>query len=118
MLDLTYKKNRIKHTIETLLKDIKHQSLPVRAVIIFGSIATNTFDENSDLDICIIHHGEGDYCIDTHFAARMEVESYLGEIVEHELNIDFVHTTKKGYDNGKYVFESVRQEGRVIYGEL
>ena len=103
---------RMKKAINNLLSDIKSKVLPVDAVILFGSVLNEKFNEYSDLDICIIH--ESDLTI----RQLRELELYFKELLADEVDANFIYCNREKLQQGHQVFDSIRKEGKVIYGIL
>jgi len=72
-------------------------------MILFGSFSKNTFRPDSDLDIALVlkkiprDRREYIYCFD----------------IERDLNL--ILCTEEILETGKYVFDSIRKEGVIIY---
>lgn len=82
----------------------------VKTLALFGSILTDRFNENSDVDFLVnfdtTHHEEWDY-VSNYFDFQAELESILHR------KVDLV--VEKGLKN-KYFIENVNRTKRVIYG--
>ena len=103
---------RIKNIANALFMDIKTKTFPVDMIILFGSTAKNIIHERSDMDICIVSDEE------LSITQKREIENYFYDMTQSEFNPDFVYCDKDKLQNGKQVFEKIRQEGRVIYERL
>ena len=106
------KQVRMKKAVNTLIADIKTQSFPADMIILFGSIARNSISEHSDMDICIV--SEEDLSI----RQIRDIENYFYHMAQGEFKLDFVYCDRDKLASGNRVFESIRNEGRIIYGQL
>ena len=103
---------RMKNAINALIADIKTQTFPADAIILFGSIAKNDINEYSDMDICIVSEE------DLQIRQKRDIENYFYDMAQGEFKPDFVYCNKDKLTSGSQVFENIRQEGRIIYGQL
>jgi len=100
---------RMKKTINRLIADIKTKTFPVDMIILFGSVAKGKIHELSDMDICIVSDEE------LSIRKMREIENYFYDQVDDEFTLDFIHCDTHKLKNGEYVFERIRQEGRILY---
>ena len=103
---------RMKSALNDLISDIQTRSFPVDTIIMFGSVAKNSFNEHSDLDICVVS--------DDSLSERQqrEIESYFNDVLRNEIDVDFTYCTHGILASGSQVFRRIRNEGRILYGHV
>ena len=110
-INMDIKINRKIKSLENLISDIKSKELPLQRVILFGSFATNNFNEKSDLDLCLVYEKDKKpSCKD-----MVEIEAYIDSLVSHEMCVDFMYATSEQIETGSRVFNSIRREGLVLW---
>jgi predicted nucleotidyltransferase len=101
---------RMTRAINRLIDDIRLQHLPAEKIIMFGSTVRDELTEYSDLDICILSEEE--------LSERQmkETERYFKETLQEEMPVNFIYCNRDKLMNGTKVYESIRNEGLVLYG--
>ena len=103
--------NRKIRCLEALLDSITSRSFPLQKIILFGSFATKSFDEYSDLDLCLIYEKDKvPSCRE-----KVEIEGYIDDLVGDEMDVDFVYATDEKLEAGSQVFDSIRKEGLILW---
>ena len=103
---------RVKSALNDLILDIKARTFPVDTIIMFGSVAANTFNEYSDLDICVVSN---DLLSERQ---QREIECYFSDTLHNEIDVDFTYCTRDTLATGSQVFRRIRSEGRILYGHI
>ena len=103
--------NRKVKCLEALIADISSREFPLQKIIMFGSFVTDKFSEKSDLDLCFVYEKDKELSC----AEKIEIESYIDNIVGCEMDIDFLYTSPEVLETGKQVFNSIRKEGLVLW---
>ena len=103
------KKIRITQAVNNLISDIGTKKFPVEMIIMFGSITRDDHNAYSDLDLCFVHEKE------LTPRQQREIESYFFDMLEDEVDLDFIYCSNKTLMTGGQVFEEIRKEGRVLY---
>ena len=103
--------NRKVKCLQALIKNIPQENFPLQKIIIFGSFATNRFNERSDLDLCLVH----DEDTTPTWQEKVTIESYFDHQVGQEMDVDFLYTTPFKLRTGSQVFNSIRKEGLVLW---
>ena len=97
--------------VKSFVDRIAHDCNP-KAIIIFGSVAKGTFNENSDLDIMVILETEM-----TYYERTLAVRKSIGVT---SIPIDILAFTPEEIEEGKRVNGSIISEalntGRAVYG--
>ena len=106
------KQVRMTKVFNALVDDIKTKNFAADMIILFGSIVRNDINEHSDMDICIVADD------DLSIKQMRDIENYFYDKAQDEFKLDFIYCNRDKLINGSQVFESIRQEGRVIYGQL
>jgi len=101
---------RMKNVANILFSDIKTQIFPAEMIILFGSVAQDSINLHSDMDICIVSDE------DLTIKQQRSIENYFYSIVQDEFELDFVYCNKEKLKTGTRVFENIRNGGRVLYG--
>jgi len=100
---------RMKRAVNALISDIRNQYFPVDKIIIFGSVLNDSFNEYSDLDICLV-------CDDELTEKQMRtIENYIQNMLCGEISADFIYCTHEKLEFGQQVFESIREKGKILY---
>lgn len=97
--------------VNAMIANISHENFPLCYIIMFGSVLTDNFDENSDLDICFIH--DDDIAL-TH-EEQNAIERFFRQSVGNEVELDYIYATLSTFFSGQDVFESIRNEGVVLW---
>ena len=105
------KVNRKVKCIETLVSEITEKDFPLESVIMFGSFATGTFHERSDLDLCLVHDDDKEPT----YGEKVEIESYFDKIVGAEMAVDYIYVPVMKMKTGNQVFNSIRESGLVLW---
>jgi len=100
---------RMTKAINTLIENISQRRFPVEKIILFGSTARDELNEYSDLDICILNEDE------LTMRQTREIEQYFYDTLQDEMPVNFIYCNHETLMNGKYVFESIRKEGLILY---
>ncbi|MCL2404405.1 MAG: nucleotidyltransferase domain-containing protein [Defluviitaleaceae bacterium] len=103
---------RMKNAANILFTDIKTHTFAAEMIILFGSVANNNINEYSDMDICIVSDE------DLSIKQKRDIENYFYDTTQNEFELDFIYCDKNKLINGSQVFESIRKDGKVIYGRL
>ena len=64
------------------------------------------------MDICVVSDK------DLSIKQKREIENYFYDMTQDEFRLDFVYCDRDKLRNGNKVFESIRKEGKIIYGQL
>ena len=102
---------RMKRCLNALIVDISNKSFDVDRIILFGSVARGDFNERSDLDVCVVSEN-----IDSR--QRLEIGHYFEEFLEDEIEVDFIFCNMETLMEGVSVFQSIREEGLILYENI
>lgn len=103
--------NRKVRCVEALLASVKTKTFPLYKIILFGSFSTGKFHERSDLDLCLVYEADKE----PSHQDKVWIESYIDDIVGHEMNVDYVYAPLARLTDGCQVFDSIRKEGLVLW---
>jgi predicted nucleotidyltransferase len=103
--------------IDQLLEALK-QSDPYR-IILFGSYAKGTADENSDIDIMVILDNND---VAKTYDERLKKKLYINKLVRninYKIALDILVYSKEEYkiikNNGNYFIDEIEKTGKIIY---
>ena len=103
--------------VDQLLEALK-QADPYR-IILFGSCAKGTTDENSDIDMLVILDNND---IAKTYEERINKKLYINRLVRninYKIALDILVYSKEEYkivkDNGNYIIDEIENTGRIIY---
>jgi predicted nucleotidyltransferase len=103
--------------IDQLLEALK-QSDPYR-IILFGSYATGTANENSDIDMLIILDNND---VAKNYEERLQKKLYINRLVRninYKIPLDILVYSKEEYkivkNYGNYFIEEIERTGKIIY---
>jgi len=103
--------NRKVKRLEALIGDIANKDFPLEKIIIFGSFASKSFHERSDLDLCLVHEDNKEPTC----KEKVEIESYIDSMVSDEMEVDFLYTSFTKLKTGSQVFNSIRKKGLILW---
>ena len=103
--------------IEQLLEVLK-QANPYR-IVLFGSYANGTADENSDIDLLVILDNND---VAKTYNERLMKRLYINRLVRkinYKIALDILVYSKEEYkiikNNGNYFIDEIENKGKVIY---
>jgi predicted nucleotidyltransferase len=103
--------------IDQLLEALK-QSDPYR-IILFGSYARGTADENSDIDMVVILDNND---VAKNYEDRLKKKLYINRLVRninYKIALDILVYSKEEYKiikhYGNYFIDEIERTGRIIY---
>jgi predicted nucleotidyltransferase len=103
--------------IDQLLEALK-QADPYR-IILFGSYANGTTDENSDIDVLVILDNND---VAKTYEERINKKLYINRLVRninYKIALDILVYSKEEYkivkNNGNYIIDEIENTGRIIY---
>ena len=98
-------------SINNMIANISRESFPLSYIVLFGSVLTNGFDENSDLDICFIHEDD----VELTATQQNDIERFFRWSVGDKVSLDYTYATLSTFLSGQDVFESIRSEGVILW---
>jgi predicted nucleotidyltransferase len=109
--------HRMDNYVDQLLEALK-QADPYR-IILFGSCAKGTADENSDIDMLVILDNND---VAKTYEERINKKLYINRLVRninYRIALDILVYSKEEYkivkDNGNYIIDEIENTGRIIY---
>jgi predicted nucleotidyltransferase len=106
------------HNYIIQLVDALKQADPFR-VILFGSYANGTADENSDIDMVVILDNND---VAKNYEERLKKKLYINRLVRHinyKVALDILVYSKEEYkiikNFGNYFIDEIENTGKVIY---
>jgi predicted nucleotidyltransferase len=103
--------------VDQLLEALK-QADPYR-IILFGSCAKGTADENSDIDMLVILDNND---VAKTYEERINKKLYINRLVRninYKVALDILVYSKEEYKivktNGNYIVDEIENTGRIIY---
>jgi len=109
-----FKLERKVKLINNMISSISNKVFPLSYIVIFGSVLTDKFDENSDLDICFIHEDESTLSS----TQQNDIERFFRQSVGEEMELDYTYATLSTFLLGKDVFEDIRNKGLILWKHI
>jgi len=100
-----------KKTIELIeeIKNISKKYSEAKSVIVFGSVARDQAEKESDLDVCIVLKNEN---------TKSDISNNILDLEEkYDKNINLVFTDSSFKDLDRQFVETILREGVTIYGK-
>jgi predicted nucleotidyltransferase len=100
------------------LIDVLKQADPYK-IILFGSYAKETADENSDIDMLVILDNND---VSKNYDERLKKKLYINRLVRHinyKIALDILVYSKEEYkiikNHGNYFIDEIENSGKIIY---
>jgi predicted nucleotidyltransferase len=106
-------KKQVEISIRKYLEALRARNIRVKRVILYGSLAAGTSNEDSDIDLAIVSPDLGRNRFDEAILLKKLTFGIDLDISPRPYSVEQYRTTKQG----EFLFDEIIQKGKTVYEE-